>query len=32
MREKHIAREIYFESPQRYEMELFCERANDFKA
>ena len=31
MPEKHIAREAYLESPQRYMMELFCKRANDFK-
>ena len=29
--EKHIAGETYLESPQRYMMEFFCERANDFK-
>ena len=29
--EKHIAREVYLESPQRYMMELFCETANEFK-
>ena len=31
MHEKHIARGTYLESPQIYMMELFCERANDFK-
>ena len=28
---KHIDREAYLESPQIYVMELFRERANDFK-
>ena len=31
MHEKHIARKAYLESPQRYVMELFGERAKDFK-
>ena len=31
MHGKHIARKACLESPQRYMMELFCERANDFK-
>ena len=31
MHEKHIAREAYLESPKRYILEVFCERANDFK-
>ena len=31
MHEKHIAREPYLESPQRYMMKLFGERADDFK-
>ena len=31
MYRKHIAREAYLESPQKYTMELFCKRANDFK-
>ena len=31
MHEKQTAREAYLESPQRYMMELFCERAKDFK-
>ena len=31
MHEKHTAREAYLESPERYMMELFCEKANDFK-
>ena len=31
MYKKHIARETYLESPQRYMMEPFCERGNDFK-
>ena len=30
MHEKYIAREAYLESPQRYMMQLFYERANDF--
>ena len=29
---KDIAREAYLESLQRYMMELFCERGNDFKS
>ena len=29
---KHIAREEYLESLQRYTMELFCERGNNFKS
>ena len=31
MHGKHIAKEAYLESLQRYMMELVCERANDFK-
>ena len=31
MNEKFIVREAYMEPPQRYMMELFCERANNFK-
>ena len=31
MHEKYIARETYVESPQKYMMEPFFERANDFK-
>ena len=31
MHEKHKDREAYLEFPQRYIMELFCKRANDFK-
>ena len=31
MHEKYIARETYLESPERYVMEPFCKRANDFK-
>ena len=30
MHEKHIARGTYLEPSQRYMMELFSERANDF--
>ena len=32
MHKKHISREAYLESPQRYMMELFCKRANDFRS
>ena len=32
MHEKYIAREQYLESPERYMMELLCERAIDFKS
>ena len=31
MHENHIVRKGYLESPQKYMMELLCERANDFK-
>ena len=31
MKNIQLAREAYLESPQRYMMELFCERVNDFK-
>ena len=32
MHEKHIARETYLESSERCMIELFLERANDFKS
>ena len=31
MHGKHITREAYLESPQKYMMEEFCERVTDFK-
>ena len=31
MLEKHIAREAYLESSQRYVMEPFCEKADELK-